>query len=243
MSEEKSEEEIKLEKETNKEIRKDKFKYIVLCIIIGLILGQVKLGLFDFFGVNEDTEYENTSSTSLVDLPERTFSELTPASINTDAFIPDATESYSYVDLEYKLPDTYAKDIINTTTDTLSYSPGLIDNEQYLIKISVADIPEGTKLEDYFESIENTISSVLGYNTEFVENRSTERFNGKEWYRYKVKYTSTTDKQIEYEEIYFTEYNGKMYEVHFNILRTDGTTPDYDDARNFLNIKMSLNFK
>lgn len=243
MSEEKSEEEIKLEKETNKEIRKDKFKYLVLCIIIGLVIGQVKLGLFDFFDVNEDTEYENTSSTSLVDLPERTFSELTPASINTNAFIPDATESYSYVDLEYKLPDTYQKDYIHTTTDHLNYTTGLVDNQEYDVTIEVAEAP-GIAIEDYAIALQTTITSFNGYSAELIGGLSTEKINGNDWYCYKTKQKSTTDRNVyEYSEYYCTKYNDNIYLVGFSIVRNDGTEPDVDDVRNFLNIKMSLNFK
>lgn len=211
--------------------------------LIMLLAVVIVVGIYTILGEDSSTiEYSSNTSTSLVDLPERSFSQLTPASIKEDAFIPEATELYSYVDLEFKLPDTYLKDIEETTTDSLVYSTGVENNQQYTFIIQVADAT-GFTIEDYLKKGKSTLENSEEFNTEVLGNYIAEKINGIDWYYYKLKLATKDNNQREYSELYLTKYNDKIYEVIFNIVRNDGVEPNVDDVRNFGNIKNSLRFK
>lgn len=216
-------------------------KKALIIFLIVIIAGIVYFSMTE----PESTNTSNSDFSLNINIP-----ELEPVTINENALPPEATESYKFEDLNFKLPSTYkAMEVTNNKRKAFITDP--VSDEQYaVIFYESVDLEEGLTEEQAQENMENNIGSVdisdilsdfnLTKNIEKV-GHSVEKYNNIKYFVLRCKGESEAGNR-DYVEINWIIRGNKLYTIAFMIEFTGEKTIDSSRSNQFYNIKNSFYF-
>lgn len=209
-------------------IKQQQFFGCLLIIIVIIIGNHLKMSIFSS---------DNTTATSPVNESNKIgFAELTPVTINQNAFAPEVTQELSCEDLIFSLPSTYHYDTTEPNGNVM-YITDCINDESFAFIINSTDSEADGKT--FLEAMSFNQEEL---NYESISDIKSELLNGVIWYSISGQAKSNTSNVEGYFEYYSTNYNGKLYYVCFTIEVYNGKTIDISRSNQFYNIKNSLKF-